>query len=347
MSNGYRLDELARRLGAEVVGDATLNIRRLATLATATDGDLSFLTNPRYREQALRSAASALLVDRGVELPGRTLLVVSEPYLALAELLDLLYPPVVQPIGVDEQARVASSAQLSEGVYVAPFAVIGADARLASGVKVGAGAVVGDRCRLGTGTELMPRVVLYPDTEVGRDCLIHAGAVIGADGFGFATSSGRHRKLRQVGRVRIEDGVEIGANSCVDRAMLGETVIGQGSKLDDLVMVAHGVQLGEGALLAAQAGIAGSAVIGDHLTLAGQSGVAGHLALGSRVTVAAKSAVFHDQPDSAFVAGVPAVDHRVWKRAQAAARRAPELRRQMTRLESRIAALESKLGGGA
>jgi UDP-3-O-[3-hydroxymyristoyl] glucosamine N-acyltransferase len=347
VSASYRLDELARRLGGKVVGDGSIEVFRLATLSTATDGDLSFLTNPRYRAQAQESDASALLVAPGVELPGATLLVVPKPYPALAELLELLYPQAPQPTGVDRQARVSPSAELAEGVHVAPFAVIGDGSRLEAGVRIGAGAVVGDRCRIGAGSEIMPRAVLYAETEIGRDCLIHAGAVIGADGFGFATSSGVHRKLRQVGRVRIEEGVEIGANSCVDRAMLGETVIGKGSKLDDLVMVAHGVQLGAGSLLAAQSGIAGSAVSGEYLTLAGQAGVAGHLTLGRQVTVAAKSAVFQDQPDAAFVAGVPAVDHRSWKRSQVATRRLPELRRQISRLESRIAALESKLEGEA
>jgi UDP-3-O-[3-hydroxymyristoyl] glucosamine N-acyltransferase len=170
--------------------------------------------------------------------------------------------------------------------------------------------------------------------------------VLGADGFGFATSGGRHRKIPQLGRVVVEDDVEIGANSTIDRAMLGETRIGAGSKIDDLVMVAHGVQLGPAALLAAQSGIAGSARIGSRATLAGQSGIAGHLVVGDDVVVAAKSAVFADLPDRAFVAGIPAADHRRWKRAQALLARLPELRKELRELRERLRTLEAERSGG-
>jgi UDP-3-O-[3-hydroxymyristoyl] glucosamine N-acyltransferase len=204
--------------------------------------------------------------------------------------------------------------------------------------------VVGDGAVLGDETELKPRVVLYPGTQIGRRCLIHAGVVLGGDGFGFATTGGNHRKMPQVGRVVVEDDVEIGANTTVDRAMLGETRIGRGSKIDDLVMIAHGVQLGPGSLLAAQAGIAGSARLGAHATLAGQSGIAGHLEIGKGVIVAAKSAVFSDQPDGAFVAGIPATDHRRWKRSQAVAARLPELRSEIRELRERLNAFEKRIG---
>ena len=186
---------------------------------------------------------------------------------------------------------------------------------------------------------------VYPQTRLGARCLLHAGVVLGGDGFGFATADGEHLKVPQVGRVVVEDDVEIGSNSAVDRAMLGETRIGRGSKLDDLVMIAHGVQLGAGALLAAQSGIAGSARLGAGATLAGQAGVAGHLELGEHVTVAAKSAVFSDLTDGAFVAGVPATDHRSWKRSRVTIKKLPELRKELQDLRRRIAALEQRLAG--
>jgi UDP-3-O-[3-hydroxymyristoyl] glucosamine N-acyltransferase len=193
----------------------------------------------------------------------------------------------------------------------------------------------------------MPRVVLYPGTIVGARCRIHAGAVLGADGFGFATSSGVHRKMPQLGLVVVEDDVEIGANTTIDRGTLGETRIGRGTKIDDLVMVAHGVQIGPHGLLAAQTGISGSTRIGSHVTMAGQSGAAGHLTIGDHVVVAAKTAVFSDVADRSFVAGVPAVDHRAWKRSVALVKILPELRSRVRALEERLAAQGNGAGGDA
>jgi len=194
---------------------------------------------------------------------------------------------------------------------------------------------------------LMPRVVLYPGTCVGARCLIHAGAVLGGDGFGFATTAGTHRKVPQLGRVVVEDDVEIGANSTVDRGTLGETRIGRGTKIDNLVMVAHGVVIGPHGLLAAQAGVAGSTRIGSHVAIAGQSGAAGHLRIGDRVVVAAKTAVFTDLPEGSFVAGIPAVDHRAWKRSLVEVKSLPELRSRLRALEERLAVLEAQDKGDA
>jgi UDP-3-O-[3-hydroxymyristoyl] glucosamine N-acyltransferase len=230
---------------------------------------------------------------------------------------------------------------LGREVRIAAFAVIGEGSVLGDGVAVGSGSVLGEGCMVGDGTEIHPRVVLYPGTRVGRRCVIHSGVVLGADGFGFATVDGQHRKVPQVGQVVVEDDVEIGANTAIDRAMLGETRIGAGSKIDDLVMVAHGVKIGAGSLVAGQAGIAGSTRLGRGVTLAGQVGVAGHLELGDRTVVGAKSAVLADVAPDAFVSGIPAVEHQRWKRAQAIVQRLPELRRQLRDARSRIATLES------
>jgi len=328
-----------------VRGTAERSIRGIATLDEAGQDDLSFLTNPRYRSAADRTQAGAVLVGAGTELAGRDLLEVDEPYRALAQLLELFHPAVQGDPGVSPDARVADDVRMGSDVRVEPFAVIGSGCELGDRVRIGAGSVLGADCLLGSDTELRPRVVLYPGTRVGRRCLIHAGVVLGGDGFGFATADGRHVKVPQVGRVFVEDDVEIGANSTIDRAMLGETRIGEGSKIDDLVMIAHGVRLGPGALLAAQAGIAGSARLGARATLAGQSGVAGHLELGDDVTVAAKSAVLGDLADRSFVCGVPAIDHRRWRRSQALFKKLPELRRELRELRERIAAIERRLAG--
>jgi UDP-3-O-[3-hydroxymyristoyl] glucosamine N-acyltransferase len=222
-------------------------------------------------------------------------------------------------------------------VTIEAYVVLGAGVAIGDDVRIGAGSVLGNHCRIGRGTELFPRVVLYDGTEVGERCRIHAGAVLGADGFGYATTGGEHRKIPQVGRVVVEDDVEIGANATVDRATVGETRIGRGTKIDDLVMVAHGVRIGPRSILVAQSGIAGSTRLGAGTVVAGQSGVAGHLDVGDGVSVAAKSAVFADVAAGSVVAGVPAIDHRRWKRVAVLVERLPEL-------EARVRGLERATG---
>lgn len=340
MATAFRLDELAERLGGEVRGDPAISIRGIATLDDAGEDELSFLTNRRYRGAAERSRAGAILSGRDCDLPGHDLLLVDRPYAALAELLELYHPTVRPKPLISPDARIGDGVELGSDVHVGPFAVVGDGAVLDDRASVGAGSVVGSACRIGEDSRLEARVVLYEGTRIGRRCLIHSGVVIGADGYGFATVDGEHRKVPQVGRVVVEDDVEIGANTTVDRAMLGETRIGAGSKIDDLVMVAHGVRLGAGSLIVAQAGIAGSARLGRGTVLAGQSGVAGHLEIGDGVVVAAKSAVFEDLPDKAFVGGIPAVDQRRWKRVQALLKRLPEMRREIRDLRARLAVIE-------
>jgi UDP-3-O-[3-hydroxymyristoyl] glucosamine N-acyltransferase len=336
----FRLEELAQRIGGRVEGDARLRIRGIATLDQAGPNELSFLTNPKYRKLARTTRAGALLVPPGSGLSGVNLLEAREPYLALSRLLELFHPTPRSRPEISPQASVSAAARIGLDVAVGPFAVIEAEARIEDQVRVGAGVVVGEGCYVGEGTELRPRVVLYPGTRVGARCLIHAGVVLGGDGFGFATTSEKHHKVPQLGVVVVEDEVEIGANTTVDRGTLGETVVGRGSKIDNLVMLAHGVRVGPGALLAAQSGIAGSTTLGARTTFAGQAGAAGHLDIGDGCVVAAKSAVFNDLERGSFVAGIPAVDHRVWKRAQALTRRLPDLQKKLRELERRLQALE-------
>ena len=339
----YRLSELAQRISGEIHGDADPQIDGVAPLDRAGARQLSFLTNLRYREQAGASQAEAVLVAQGVDLPGRLLLVHREPYLALARILEIYHPPPEKPSGIHPSSCVSADAKLASDVAVGAHAVVEAGARLEVGVVVAAGCVIGQDSRIGEHSELRANVVLYANTNVGKRCLIHSGVVLGGDGFGFATVDGTHHKVPQVGRVVIEDDVEIGANSAIDRGAIDDTVIGAGSKIDDLVMVAHGVRLGRGALLAAQSGIAGSTRVGDFSIFAGQAGAAGHLELGERTIVAAKSAALSDLPQGGMVAGIPAVDHRVWKRAQAAFRKLPELRKEVVDLRRRLVDLERRL----
>ena len=339
------LAELARRLGAEVVGDPQRRIRGVATLEDAGPEDLSFLTSARYRDAARRTGAGAVLAPRGTSLPEHDLLLVDDASSALVEVLELFHPTRAPRPGISADARLGAGVQVGRDVEVGAFAVVGDGVELGDACAVGAGAVIGEGCSIGAGTVIGPRVVLYPATRVGARCLLHAGCVLGADGFGFLSTPDGHRKIPQVGRVVVEDDVEIGANATVDRGAVGDTLVGRGTKIDDLVMIAHGVRIGAHGLFAAQSGVAGSSRLGERVTFAGQSGAAGHLRIGDGAVVAAKSAVFDDVPAGAFVAGIPAVDHRAWKRAQAWARRVPEIRAALRALESRIEALERAEGG--
>lgn len=344
MPASFPLGKLAQRVGGVVRGNPSILIHGIATLEQAGPQELSFLTHPRYRKSAEATRAAAVLVRPDSGLTGHDLLEAAQPQLALAQLLELFYPVPPHPLGVSPDARLGQDVELGQAVAIGPFAVIGDRCVIGDRAVIGAGCVLGEGCRLGRQTVLQARVVLYAGTQLGERCLIHAGVVLGADGFGFVRDSGGHRKVLQVGRVVVEDEVEIGSNSTVDRATLGETRLGRGSKIDNLVMIAHGVDLGADSLLAGQAGIAGSTRLGPETVLAGQSGVGGHLELGARVRVAAKSAVFDDVAPGSFVAGIPAVAHLRWKRSAALIERLPQVRRQVRELQARLAALEARLG---
>jgi UDP-3-O-[3-hydroxymyristoyl] glucosamine N-acyltransferase len=334
----FGLGELAERVGARVIGDPARRVRAVATLARAESEDLSFFTNPRYREQAAASRAGALLVPAGSELAGRDLLVHEQPYYALALLLDLLHPqPAVVP-GVHATAVVGAGCVIDPAANVGALAVLGDRVRVGAGAVIAPLAVVGNDVAVGAGSVIHSHAVLYDGTWVGERCVVHSGVVLGSDGFGFATHRGRHVKVPQLGRVVIEDEVEIGANTTIDRALLDETRIGTGSKIDNLVQVGHNVRLGKGCLLVSQVGISGSTVLGDYVVIGGQSGASGHLTLGDGVRVAAKSAVFKDAAAGEQLAGIPAVAAGRWRRQQATLGRLDELRR-------RVAALEKRLGG--
>jgi UDP-3-O-[3-hydroxymyristoyl] glucosamine N-acyltransferase len=335
-----RLAELAALVDGEVRGDGELEVEDIATLAAAGPRQLSFLTNPRYRDEAAASRAGAVLVGPDVELGERTLLVAKDPYYALALLLGVFHPPVPRPPGVHPTAVVGRDCVIHPAAHVGALAVVGDRSRVDEGAAVLPLAVVGADCSVGARTVVHSHAVLYDRTEVGCDCVLHAGVVLGSDGFGYATHRGEHVKVPQVGRVVVEDGVEIGANSAIDRAMLEETRLGAGSKIDNLVQVGHNVRIGRGCIVVSQAGIAGSTALGDYVVLAGQAGVAGHLRLGKGARVAAKSAVFKDVPAGAQVAGIPATDAAKWRRQQALLQRLEVLQRRVRALERRLGAEE-------
>ena len=351
----FRLAELASRLGArlrfepESGGDGAgeVEVSGVASLREAGPEDVSFLISPRYRGEAEASRAGALLVgpklatsDLGRSLAAAVpLLVVDDPELARNRVLELLHPPAPRTAGVHPTAVVEAGAEVAPSASIGPFAVVGGESRIGDGASVGAHTVIGRRCTVGAGSVLHPHVVLYDDTELGARVTVHSGTVLGADGFGYVSRADGHHKVPQVGRVVIGDDVEIGAVSAVDRATVGATRIGAGSKIDNLVQVGHNVEVGRAALLCGQSGIAGSSRLGDGVVLAGQAGVSGHLELGDRVQVGAASPVVRNVPAGTVVSStVPAVEIGRWRRQAALLGRLDEMAKRLKALERRVGA---------
>jgi UDP-3-O-[3-hydroxymyristoyl] glucosamine N-acyltransferase len=337
----YRLAELAELVGGQVEGDPDRAVEAIRTLDAAGPRDLSFLTHPRYRDRVAASGAGALLVGRelGADgLRGRDLLVVGDPPYALARLIALFHPAEVLEPGVHPTAILEPGCEVSPEAHVGPYAVIGAGSRIGARAVIHPHVVVGRSCSVGEGAVLHPHVVLYDRTEIGPGSAVHAGAVLGSDGFGYATHGGVHHKVPQVGRVVVERDVEIGANTAVDRATLGETRIGAGTKVDNLVQIGHNVEVGPASILCGQAGIAGSTRLGAGVVLAGQAGVSGHIQVGDRAQVAAKSAVLASVDPGAQMAGIPAVELRKWRRQAALLSRLEEISRRLRALEKRLGA---------
>lgn len=337
------LNELAGLIGGKVVGDGSVLINRMAPIDSAGPGDITFVANPKYLAKLKETTASAVIIKPGIDCPGVNLLVCDNPYLAFAKVLTALHAQRPAPQGVMDGAWVAPEAELGEDITIHP------------------GCVVGKNVRIGRGSILYPGVVLYDGVQVGEDCLVHAGvlvregcrignrvvvqpgAVIGSDGFGFAPDGKSYYKIPQVGIVVLEDDVEIGANVCIDRAAMGVTLIKRGTKIDNLVQIAHNVTVGEDTILVAQVGIAGSSKIGNHCTLGGQVGVSGHIKIGDDTMVAAQSGIISDLPSGQVFSGTPTMPHRDWLKASAAVKNLPSMRKTVISLEKRIEELEKLL----
>jgi UDP-3-O-[3-hydroxymyristoyl] glucosamine N-acyltransferase len=327
--------EVAQQLQGQVVGDGSVVLSRFAPADHAVEGDLTFAENADYFERALQSRASAIIVDGKYSGAGKVLIRVTNARVAFARALSLFFPEPVLPPAVHATAIVAASARVHPTAHLGPFCVIGEQAQIGAGCVLHGSSYVGADCRLGEHVVLFHNVTIYPRAEIGHRVRIHSGAVIGADGFGYVPDDGAHRKVPQVGNVIIHDDVEIGANVTIDRGALGPTVIGKGTKIDNLVQIAHNVVIGEHCLVVAQVGIAGSTKLGNHVTLGGQVGLAGHLKLGNRVSVAAQSGVMHNIPDGETWLGYPAQLDRKTKRQMIAVQHLPELLRRVAELEKR------------
>jgi UDP-3-O-[3-hydroxymyristoyl] glucosamine N-acyltransferase len=344
---GFTLGELADALHARLEGDPARVVTGVAPLESAGPDQISFLTDPRYRESARASRAGAFVVPADVDdLPAPTLRCAA-PQQAVIELLHLFHPPALPPAGVDHTAVVAADARIDPAAGVGPLcvvqsrAVIGRGARLHALVHVGAGVEIGED------SVIYPHVTLRDGVRIGRRVIIHPGAVLGADGFGFAFDGSAHRKIPQVGGVLIEDDVEIGANTTIDRATFGNTVVRRGTKIDNLVQVGHNVDIGEHSLLVAQVGISGSSRLGRGVVLAGQVGVADHVTIGDGVVAAAQSGIPSDVAAGERVFGSPARPLLQAKRITVAEGRLPELLQRVRALEKRLDSLTARLEGSA
>ncbi len=337
------LKELADYLGGDLQGDGSVRISGVAGLDDAQERQISFLANPRYAARVESTAAGALLLPPGAKSYGKNAIYLANPYLGFAKLVTLFYvrPPRVRGV--------------MPGAFVGDRVVMGAAVTVYPGAFVGDGVILGDR------VTLFPGVALYEGVEVGSDTVLHAnvsirercrvgsrviihnGSVVGSDGFGYAPESTGHYKIPQVGIVIIEDDVEIGSNTTIDRAALGATIIRRGAKIDNLVQIAHNCVIGAHSIIVSQVGVSGSTKLGEFVTLGGQVGVAGHLEIGDRAMVGAKSGIHNDIPAGQVYSGYPAMPHRQWLKAAMAAPKIPEMRKSIIELEKRLKELEALL----
>ena len=333
------LGELAALLQGEVKGPPDLPIEGIAALEDAGPREISFITQKRYAHLVSRSQAGALIVAPELADLPRPLIIVPHPYLAYARVAALFAPAQRRWPGVSEQACLGRELTLGRDVSIAPLVFIGDRVRLDDGVTVMPGCYLGDEVHLGAGTLIYPNVTILERCRLGRNCIVHSGTVIGADGFGFIPTPAGNEKIPQLGTVVIEDEVEIGANCTIDRGALGETRVGRGVKIDNLVHLAHNVAVGEHSLLVAQVGVSGSTKLGQRVILAGQVGVVGHLELGDGVRVGAKSGVAHSVPAGQDVSGIPAFPQRQWLQSMAILPKLSDLYRRLKRLEQLVAEL--------
>ncbi|MDI7258375.1 MAG: UDP-3-O-(3-hydroxymyristoyl)glucosamine N-acyltransferase [Thermodesulfobacteriota bacterium] len=338
-----RLRELAEFVGGAVIGDGEVEISGVASIDEAQPGEITFIANPRYLRKLSETTASAVVVSTGVTAAGKPLLCATNPHLAFIKIIALFSYKPYQPRGIDPNARVSPTAQLGKDLTIYPYVYIGDRCRIEDRVTLYPGVYVGEDSAIGEDSVLHSNVSVYSGSMIGKRVILHSGVVVGADGFGFVKDGKKNVKIPQVGSVEIEDDVEIGANTTIDRAALGKTIIRKGVKIDNLVQIAHNVVIGEDSIIVAQVGIAGSTKIGSNVTLAGQVGVVGHIEIGDNVMVGAQSGVGHDLPANQGYSGSPAVPHREWLRTVTTLSKLPEMRKTLTDIEKRLKKIEEAI----
>ena len=342
-----KLGELARQLGGELTGEPDKVIRGMGTLADASAEELSFLANVRYEKYMTLTKAAAVIVAANYAGPaGGGLIRCQDAYFAFRQAMVLLYGHRVHPFtGIDPSAHIDPTAKVAADAVVGPFVTIAANAQVGEKTVLYPGVFIGPNVRVGRDCILYPNVVVYENCLLGDRVILHACTVIGEDGFGYATHAGKHEKIPPVGWAEVHDDVEIGANCAIDRASMGPTVIGAGTKFSNLVAIGHGTKIGKHCLFVAQVGLAGSVTVGDYCAFAGQSGTAGHLSIGNQVRVGAQAGVHNDVPAGQEVLGSPAIPLAQARRVVMTMSQLPELRQELKRLTNQVAELKARLDG--
>ncbi|MEJ6951255.1 UDP-3-O-(3-hydroxymyristoyl)glucosamine N-acyltransferase [Natronospora cellulosivora (SeqCode)] len=339
----YTAEYLAKKVEGKLNGDYTGKISEVAAVSESNETSITFAESKNFIKAAKKSSAAVVIVPEGVEISGKTTIQVENPRLAYAIISSLFAPDIYYKPGVHKSAVIAETAKIGENVSIHPNVVIDENAEIADNVILAPAVYIGKNVKVGKNTLIHPNVVVEYDTEIGDNVIIQSGTVIASDGYGFVSTEEGHYKIPQLGNVIIGDDVEIGANVTIDRGASGPTMIAKGTKVDNLVQIAHNVKIGQECLIIAQVGIAGSSELGDRVILAGKTGVVDHIKIADNATIASNSTVTKDIPSSVFYSGNPAHDHKSELREQAARRRLPELLKTVKKLEKKIKELESEI----
>lgn len=341
----FTAQQIASFINGEVIGNKDAEVYTFAKIEEGTAGALSFLANPKYTEYIYTTNSSVVLVNKDFEANGdikATLIKVDNAYESLAKLMTMYEASKPKKQGISSLASISPTAKVGENCYIAPFAVIGDGCEIGDGCYIHDGVSVGDGAKVGNNCILYAHVTIYHDCRIGNNCILHSGCVIGADGFGFAPTANGYDKIPQTGIVVIEDNVEIGANTCIDRATMGSTVVHSGVKLDNLIQIAHNDEIGSHTVMASQAGIAGSAKIGEWCMIGGQAGVSGHCKMGDRTIVGAQCGIIGSRKGGETLLGSPAMDAKEFIRASAYLKKLPDLDKKVKELMKEIEALKKQ-----
>ena len=342
----FSAKQIAEYIHGVVVGDENATVQTFAKIEEGMPGAISFLANPKYVSYIYETQSSIVLVNKDFEPEKEvkaTLIKVDNAYESVAKLLTLYEMSKPKKTGISPLASVASTAKVGENVYIAPYAVIGEGVVIGNNTQIHANAVIGDHAKVGDNCIIYPNATVYHECRVGNNVILHAGSVIGADGFGHAPAADGYEKIPQIGIVILEDNVEIGANTCVDRATMGATIIRKGVKLDNLIQVAHNVEIGANTVMASQCGIAGSTKVGEWCMFGGQVGVAGHSKIGDRLNVGAQTGIPGNMKGNQTVMGSPAIDARLFARASVISKKLPEMYATLNALQKEIEELKKQL----
>jgi len=342
----FTAQQIASFLNGTIVGDPETKVNSFSKIEEGKVGTLTFLANPKYEHYIYSTQASIVLVNNDFhpsEAVRATLVKVENAYAGLAILLKMVEESKIKKAGIDPTAFIATSASTGEGCYIGNFAYIGNNTTIGKNCQIYPHAYIGDNITIGDNCILYPHTTIYDDCHIGNNCILHTGSVIGSDGFGFAPENGQYKKIPQLGNVIIEDDVEIGANTTIDRAVMDSTIIRKGVKLDNLVMIAHNVEVGENTVMAAQVGISGSVKVGKHCKFGGQAGMSGHIKIEDNSTIGAQAGIISNIKEGSTVLGAPAIDARAFMRSSAIFNRLPDIYRTIGQMQREIDELKKEL----